>query len=38
VLLGAGVLALTRSYLTGIDAPELDEIDEATAITVGSDS
>ena len=40
VLLGAGVLALTRSHLEGIDADEaeLDEVSEATAITVGSDS
>lgn len=40
VLLGAGVLALTRAHLVGIDVEEaeLDEIDEATAITVGSDS
>ena len=40
VLLGAGVLALTRSHLAGIDdeEDELDELSEATAITVGSDS
>ena len=40
VLLGAGVLALSRSYLVGIDAEEtdLDDVGEATAITVGSDS
>jgi ACDE family multidrug resistance protein len=40
VLLGAGVLALTRRHLAGIDVEEteLDEIGEATAITVGSDS
>ncbi len=40
VLLGAGVLALTRPHLAGIDVEEteLDEISEATAITVGSDS
>lgn len=40
VLLGAGVLALTRSHLAGIDVDEaqLDEVSEATAITVGSDS
>jgi MFS transporter, ACDE family, multidrug resistance protein len=38
VLLGAGVLALTRSHLTGIDdEDELDEVSEATAITVGSE-
>ncbi|MCT7660334.1 MFS transporter [Mycobacterium deserti] len=39
VLLGAGVLALTWPHLRGIDADEeLDEIAEAEAITVGSDS
>ena len=39
VLLGAGVLAISRSHLTGIDAEdELDDVSEATAITVGSDS
>jgi len=39
VLLAAGVLALTRSHLTGIDdEEELDEVSEATAITVGSDT
>ena len=40
VLLGAGVLALTRSHLVGLDVEdaELDELTEATAITVGSDS
>ena len=40
VLLGAGVLALSRAYLVGIDSEEtdLDDVDEATAITVGSDS
>lgn len=40
VLLGAGVLALTRSHLRGLDVEDaqLDEITEATAITVGSDS
>ncbi|HZC08887.1 MAG TPA: MFS transporter [Mycobacterium sp.] len=42
VLLGAGVLAATRSHLAGIDAedkdvPETPE-DEALAITLGSDS
>lgn len=37
VLLGAGVLALTRSHLAGIDdeEAELDEVSEATAVTVG---
>ena len=36
VLLGAGVLALTRSHLTGIDAEEqLDDVSEATARTCG---
>jgi MFS transporter, ACDE family, multidrug resistance protein len=41
VLLGAGVLFATRGHLAGIDVEEsdLDELtDEATAITVGSDS
>ncbi|BBZ15858.1 MFS transporter [Mycolicibacterium gadium] len=39
VLLAAGVLALSRSHLRGIDADEdLDELSEATAISVGSDS
>jgi MFS transporter, ACDE family, multidrug resistance protein len=41
VLLGAGVLVATRPYLTHIDdaEDELDEFtDEATAVTVGSDS
>ena len=41
VLLGAGVLAATRTHLIGIDVEE-DELEElteqATAITVGSDS
>lgn len=37
VLLGAGVLALTRSHLAGIDVEEaeLDAFSEATAVTVG---
>jgi len=39
VLLAAGVLAISRSHLTGIDdEEELDEVSEATAITVGSDT
>ncbi|AEV74862.1 arabinose efflux permease family protein [Mycolicibacterium rhodesiae NBB3] len=39
VLMAAGVLALSRSHLSGIDADEeLDELSEATAISVGSDS
>ncbi|QRY44913.1 MFS transporter [Mycolicibacterium boenickei] len=41
VLAAAGVLALTRPHLTGIDVEEseLDELtDEATAVTVGSDT
>jgi ACDE family multidrug resistance protein len=41
VLMGAGVLFVTRQHLVGIDVEEseLDEITEqATAITVGSDS
>ena len=41
VLLGAGVLFLTRPHLVHIDEEEdeLDELtDEATAVTVGSDS
>ncbi len=41
VLLGAGVLFASRAHLAGIDVEEdaLDELtDEATAITVGSDS
>lgn len=40
VLVGVGVLALTRSHLTGIDVEEseLEELtDEATALTVGSE-
>ncbi len=37
VLLGAGVLALTRPHLAGIDdeQAELDALSEATAVTVG---
>lgn len=37
VLLGAGVLALTRSHLAGIDVEEreLDALSEATAVTIG---
>ena len=41
VLLGAVVLFATRAHLTGIDAEEdeIDELtDEATAVTIGSDS
>lgn len=41
VLTGAGVLALTRPHLIGIDVEEneLDELtEEATAVTVGNDS
>jgi predicted MFS family arabinose efflux permease len=39
VLLAAGVLAASRPHLMGIDVEEeLDELDEATVITVGSDS
>ncbi|OYN78214.1 MFS transporter [Mycolicibacterium sphagni] len=41
VLAGAGVLAVTARYLSGIDTPEdeLEEItDQATAVTIGSDS
>jgi MFS family permease len=41
VLLGAGVLAVTRPHLSGIDIEEaeLDEItDHAESLTVGSDS
>ena len=41
VLLAAGVLAMTRPHLVGIDVEEteLDEItDRAESITVGSDS
>ena len=41
MLPGAGVLAATRSHLTGIDVeePEPDELtDQAAAITVGSAS
>jgi hypothetical protein len=42
VLLGAGVLAATRSHLAGIDAEDKDVLqtteDEAVAITIGSDS
>jgi ACDE family multidrug resistance protein len=41
VLLGAGVLAMTRRHLVGIDAEEteLDEItDHAESITIGSES
>lgn len=41
VLLGAGVLLLTRPHLLGINVEEdeLDELtDEATAVTIGSDS
>jgi ACDE family multidrug resistance protein len=38
VLVGAGVLAASRRYLVGVDA-EFDEIaDEATAVTIGSES
>jgi MFS transporter, ACDE family, multidrug resistance protein len=42
VLLGAGVLAATRSHLAGIDAADKDVLqtteDEAVAITIGTDS
>jgi MFS transporter, ACDE family, multidrug resistance protein len=42
VLLGAGVLAATRSHLAGIDAEDKDVLqtteDEAVAITIGADS
>jgi MFS transporter, ACDE family, multidrug resistance protein len=42
VLLGAGVLAATRSHLGGIDAEDKDVLqtteDEAVAITLGTDS
>jgi MFS transporter, ACDE family, multidrug resistance protein len=42
VLLGAGVLAATRSHLAGIDAEDKDMLqtaeDEAVAITIGADS
>jgi MFS family permease len=42
VLLGAGVLAATRSHLVGIDAEDKDvqqtTEDDALAITLGSDS
>jgi MFS transporter, ACDE family, multidrug resistance protein len=42
VLLGAGVLAATRSHLAGIDAEYKDVLqtteDEAVAITIGTDS
>ena len=39
VLLAAGVLAVSRSHLMGIDDDEeLDDLSEATAITVGSES
>ncbi|MFI5511008.1 MFS transporter [Mycobacterium sp. NPDC051804] len=39
VLLAAGVLAISSSHLTTIDdEEELDDVSEATAITVGSDS
>jgi MFS transporter, ACDE family, multidrug resistance protein len=42
VLLGAGVLAATRSHLAGIDAEDKDVLqtaeDEAVAITLGTDS
>jgi ACDE family multidrug resistance protein len=42
VLLGAGVLAATRSHLAGIDAEDKDVLqtteDEAVAITIGTDS
>ncbi len=41
VLLGAGVMVATRPYLTHIDdaESEIDELtDEATAVTIGSDS
>jgi ACDE family multidrug resistance protein len=41
VLLGAGAMVATRPYLTHIDDPEneVEQLtDEATAITIGSDS
>jgi MFS transporter, ACDE family, multidrug resistance protein len=38
VLLGAGVLVATRRHLTHIDDAEDELTDEATALTVGSDS
>ncbi len=39
VLMGAAVLALSRSHLRSIDIDEeLDELSEATAISVGSDT
>jgi predicted MFS family arabinose efflux permease len=38
VLLGAGVLVATRRHLTHIDEEENELADEATAVTVGSDS
>jgi MFS family permease len=40
VLLAAGVLAVSRPHLLGIDVDEeqFDELSEATAITLGSDS
>jgi predicted MFS family arabinose efflux permease len=42
VLLGAGVLAATRSHLAGIDAEDTDVLqtaeDDAVAITLGTDS
>ncbi|WP_431231343.1 MFS transporter [Mycolicibacterium psychrotolerans] len=42
VLLGAGVLAVTARHLSGIDAPDEDDVEEiteqATAVTIGSDS
>jgi hypothetical protein len=42
VLLGAGVLAATRSHLGGIDAEDKDVLqtaeEEAVAITLGTDS
>ena len=40
VLLGAGVLALSHSHLQGIDVEEadVDDLTEATAVAVGSNS
>jgi MFS transporter, ACDE family, multidrug resistance protein len=38
VLLGAGVLVATRRHLSHIDEEENELADEATAVTVGSDS
>ncbi|MDT5066417.1 MAG: transporter, family, multidrug resistance protein [Mycobacterium sp.] len=38
VLLGAGVLVASRRHLTHIDEEENELADEATAVTVGSDS